>query len=357
MAVRLDIERRLEPSLLWQSLSIVVALLASLAACALLLASAGADILAAVSAIYDGAFGSWKATVKTLVKASPLMLTGVAVTLAFRAKIWNIGAEGQLFAGAMMAYWAYVMCGWLPSFLLVTLIFAAGFLGGGLYGGLAGWLRSRFAVNEVLTTVMLNYIIGYFLSYMLVSGPWRDPSSFYQQTPRIDAAARLPPILPDSKLHLGFLIAVVMALAAYALLKRTSLGYEIRAVGFNPLASRFKGIRVERTAILVMVLSGGIAGLAGVSEVFGVHFRLTPEVSLGFGFTGIIVAMLAGLHPIAVVFVAILFGALINGGIKMQIATGVPSAMISAIEAIILLFFLAAAALNRYQFRLVSRHE
>ena len=357
MAMGITVEKRLQPSVLWQFLSVFIALGASMIVCAFLLRNAGVNVLEAFTAIYEGAFGSWRATTKTLNKATPLIFTGVAVTVAFRAKIWNIGAEGQLFAGAMMAYWAYIVMGWLPSFLLIIVILIAGAIGGGLWGGLAGWLRARFSINEVLTTVMMNYIIGFFLSYMLVSGPWRDPSSFYQQTPRLDVAARLPRVLPESKLHLGFLLAVAVAILVHLMLKRTSLGYEIRAVGLNPLASKFKGIHVNKTAVLVMAISGAIAGLAGVGEVFGVHYRLTPEVSLGFGFTGIIVAMLAGLHPIAVVVVATLFGALINGGVKMQIVTGVPSAMISAIEAIILLFFLAAAVLNRYQLKLGKKHE
>ena len=345
----ISLEKRVSHNPAWQAASIVFALLGSVLVSALLLNSTGADLAVAFGAMAEGAFGDFRATTKTLAKATPMILTGIAVTIAFRAKIWNIGAEGQLFAGAITSYWAYLIVGPAPGVFLIPVLFMAGFVGGGLYGGLAGYLRAKFKVNEVLTTVMLNYVVKFFLSFMLVAGPWRDPSSFYQQTPRIDKSVWLPKLLDSGKLHIGFAVAVLCAIAVYVMLKRTSFGYEIRAVGLNPRAARFKGINIERTAVTVMLLSGGLAGLAGVIEVFGVHHRLKPDVSIGFGFTGIIIAVLAMLNPLAVVPVAILFGAFANGGIKMQIATGVPNAITSAIEAIILLFFLAAAALTRFK--------
>lgn len=353
----LKIEPRLEPSVSWQLFSVLIAVAMSVVVCTIMLSLADADISKAYHAIYKGSFGSWKATLETLIKATPLMLTGVAVTVAFRAKIWNIGAEGQLFAGAMMAYWCYTLFGNLPSAILVPMVFFSSFLGGALFGGLAGFLRSKYQVNEVLSTVMLNYVIRYFLSFMLVEGPWREQSSFYQQTPKIAENAHLPLLIADSRLHIGFLIAILVAIAVYVLLKKTSLGYEIRAIGENSVAAGFKGIDVHRTIILVMLISGGIAGLAGAIEVFGLHHRLRPDVSTGFGFTGIIIAMLAGLHPLGVIVAAILFGALVTGGIRMQIFTGVPSAMITAVEAIVLLFFLTAAVLARYEFKLVKNGE
>lgn len=345
----ISFEKRVSVSPVWQGASIFLALAASIIVSAILLASTGTNVLTAFVAIADGAFGGFRATTKTLAKATPLILTGIAVTVAFRAKIWNIGAEGQLFAGACTSYWAYLIVGPAPGVFLIPLLFIAGAAGGGLYGGIAGFLKARFAVNEVLTTVMLNYVIRFFLSFMLVSGPWRDPSSFYQQSPRIDKSVWLPNMLDGGKLHIGFVVAVLCAIAVYIMLTRTSFGYEIRAVGHNPRASKFKGINVERTAVMVMLISGGLAGLAGMVEVFGVHHRLKPDISIGFGFTGIIIAVLAMLNPISVVFVAILFGAFSNGGIKMQVVTGVPSALTTAIEAIILLFFLAAAALARFK--------
>jgi simple sugar transport system permease protein len=350
----LKIEPRLEPKLSWQIFSAFLALAMSTIVCALMLDAAGAEVGKAFYQIYKGAFGSWNATVKTLVMATPLILTGVAVTVAFHAKIWNIGAEGQLFAGAMTAYWASTLMQNSSSGVVIPVVILAAFIGGAFYGGLAGYLKARFAVNEVLSTVMLNYIIRYVLSFLLVGGPWRDPSSFYQQTPKVAMAAHFPLLLAGSRLHLGFMIAIGAAVAVYFFINRTSLGYEIRAVGFNPTASRFKGIHVGRTVVIVMMISGGIAGLAGAGELFGLHFRLKPDISTGFGFTGIIIAMLAGLHPLGVIAAAVLFGGLVNGGIRMQIFTGVPTAMISAIEGIILLFFLTSAVLMRYEIKRVT---
>ena len=347
------IEKRLAPSMPWQTVSVLLALLASVLVSALLLKSAGADLGTAAGALWDGAFGNWRATWKTLVKATPLMLTGVAAAVAFRARIWNIGAEGQLFAGAIGAYWVSLLLGGLPAAMLVPMLFIAGAIGGALYGGLAGYLRARFDVSEVLTTVMLNYVILYFLSFML-TGPWRDPASFFQQSPKVAENSVLPNLLSGTKLHLGFLVALVVVALVQVMITRTSLGYEIRAVGLNEKASRFKGIRVERMTVLVMLISGGIAGLAGVTEVFGVQGRLNPGISVGFGFTGIVIAVLAVLHPTAIVFVAILIGGSINGGIKLQVATGVPSTLVDAIQAIVLMFYLAAAVLARYKFRIGS---
>jgi ABC-type uncharacterized transport system permease subunit len=347
------IEKRLTPSISWQAVSILLALLASFIISALLLKSAGADIGKAGAALWDGAFGGWRATWKTLVKATPLMLTGIAAAVAFRARIWNIGAEGQLYAGAIFAYWVSLMLGSLPALLLVPLLFAAGAVGGSLYGGLAGYLRARFEVSEVLSTVMLNYIVLYFLSFMLTN-PWRDPSSFFQQSPKVVDNSVLPNLMSGTKLHIGFLVALAVVAIVHLVMTRSSLGYEIRAVGLNEKAARFKGIDVKWVTVVVMLISGGIAGIAGVTEVFGVQGRLNPGISVGFGFTGIIIAVLALLNPVAIVFVAILIGGSINGGIKLQVATGVPSTLIDAIQAIILLFYLAAAVLARYKFRIVS---
>ena len=348
------IERRLQVSRLWQFLSILIALALSIATCALLLISADADLGKAVSGMWSGAFGSWRALVGTLIKATPLILTGLAVVVAFRARIWNIGAEGQLFAGAIVGYWAYTMASGLPAPLLFVVVIAASFVGGGLYGGLAGFLKARLSVNEVLSTVMLNYVIRFFLSYMLVEGGWRDQSTFYQQSPQVIDAAKFPLLLDGMRLHAGFIIALVAVVVVYIVLFKTSFGYAIRAIGNNARAARFKGINIQRTTILVMCLSGGLAGLAGAGELFGLQFRLKPELSHGFGFTGIIIAVISGLNPIGVVITSVLFGGLMNGGLKLQILTGVPTALVSAIQGIVLIYFLVAACLTRYQLRKVS---
>lgn len=345
------IEKRLAISPVWQFFSVFVALGLSALACAVLLASAGAELTESFAALWGGAFGSWRMTIKTLVKGAPLILTALAVIVAFRARIWNIGAEGQLFAGAIAGYWAYTVFGTLPSYLLIPIVLISSFVGGALYGGLAGFLKARLSVNEVLSTVMLNYVIRYFLSYMLVEGSWRDPSSFYQQTPRVIDAAKLPILIEGTRLHAGFLIAIVAAIAVYIILFRTSFGYAVRAIGNNARAARFKGINVARTTVIVMCISGGLAGLAGAGELFGLQHRLKPDISVGFGFTGIIIAVVSSLNPFAAVVAAILFGGLVNGGIRLQVMTGVPSALVSAIEAIVLISFLVAAFLSRYEIK------
>ena len=348
------IERRLRISALWQLITTVVALTMSALVCMLLLWSAGADVGQSFAALWDGAFGTWRRVVETLVRATPLLLTALAVLVAFRARLWNIGAEGQLFAGAIASYWVYTLTPDLPAALLFIVLLLASAAGGAAYGGFAGYLKARLSVNEILSTVMLNYVIRFFLSYMLVEGSWRDRSSFYQQTPAVVDTAKFPMLIEGMRLHAGFVVALLAAVLVYVILFKTSFGFEIRAMGNNARTARFKGIDVGRMTILVMCLSGALAGLAGAGELFGLQHRLKPDVSTGFGFTGIIIAVVSGLNPIAAVAAAVLFGGLVNGGVRLQIFTGVPAAMISSIEAIVLLFFLIATFLSRYEIRKVE---
>jgi simple sugar transport system permease protein len=233
-------------------------------------------------------------------------------------------------------------------------IVLAGFLGGAVCGGLAGVLKARFNVDVIISTVMLNYIVEYLLSFLLSgNGPWRAPDSFYPHTPEISEQARWLLLLPPSRLHIGFLIALVMAILTYYLLEKTVFGLKIRSLGFNPIASEFRGIDTARTLLFVMLISGGIAGLAGAGELFGVQYRLRPDLSPGYGFTGIIVAILGGLHPIGVIFSSFFFGGLINGSVRMQIVTRVPVALVNVIQSIILLFLLGAQLIARYRIRRV----
>lgn len=344
------LERRTDKSRLWQVAAVVIAILAAFLVSAILLMTASAQIIPAFEALFTGAFGSKRAILETLVRASPLILTGLAATMAFRAKIWNIGAEGQLVIGAMTGYLAFTLFGGLHRFLLFLLIILFSFVGGAAYGWLAGFLKVRFQVDEIISTVMLNYIAIFFLSLMLSGvGPWREEGSFYQQSAELPEVARFGVLISDSRLHTGFLIAILAAVAVWIILEKTPLGYEIRAYGYNSVASRFKGTNVSGLVMLTMAISGGLAGLAGAGELFGIHHRVVMDLSIGLGFTGIIVAMLAALDPFGVVIVSILFGGLVNGAFKLQIVTGVPSAFISAIQAIVLLFALSAAVLARYQ--------
>jgi simple sugar transport system permease protein len=347
------IEKRTQVNPLVQVVSLVIALVAAMGVSSVLILSAGANVGEAFSALFSGGFGSWDAFLETLVKSTPMILTGLAATIAFRAQIWNIGAEGQLVTGAMFSFWAAMNLTYLPAPLLFVAILLAAFLGGALCGWIPGYLKARLNTNEIIVTVMMNYIVRYGLSFML-SGPWKDPSSYYLQSSMIPDQSLFPVLVTDSRLHAGFIVAVLIAIFFYILLFKTTFGYEVRALGLNPTAAKFKGIPISRIIIAVMVLSGGVAGLAGAGELVGLQHRLRLDISAGYGFTGIIIAMLANLHPIGVIFAAIFFGGLVNGSLRMQIVTGVPVAIVYVIQAVVLLFLLTAQVISNYQVRRVK---
>ena len=335
------------------ALAALVALAAALVVTAILVAVAGEDWKTAFASLFGGAFGDKGAILESLVKSTPLILTALAAAIAFRGKIWNIGAEGQLFAGAIGAYWAFLTFEGMPTVPLMIIVFIAGCAAGGALGLLAGVLKAYFHVDEIITTVMTNYIVSYMLA-LILSGPWKEAGSVYRHTPPLPEYIRLPIVTPGSRLNIGFILALLAAGLFYYLLKKTPLGFEIRALGSNPVASRFKGISVSRSMILTLVISGAIAGMAGVIELFGSQYRIRMDLSTGYGFTGIIVALLGGLNPLAIVPAGIFFGGLINGSIRMQIITKVPTALMSAVQAIILLFLLASQAIVRYRVRRVD---
>jgi ABC-type uncharacterized transport system permease subunit len=349
----LRFERRERASGWWRFIALLLALVVSLQFSAILIILARANVGEAFAALYAGAFGSWKAFLETLVKATPLILAGLSVTVAFRGQIWNIGVEGQILAGAMAAYWISSRWASLPSVLLFIAILAAAFVAGAFCGWIPGYLKAKLGLDEVLVTVMLNYIIIYFLSYLLAD-PWREPGQYYHMTPEIPEAARFPTLFANSRLHFGFIIALVVALLVYWLLWKTRLGYEIRAIGLNPTAAKFKGVNTTRVIILIMIISGGLAGLAGAGELIGLHYRLKTELSTGIMASGIIIAMLAGLNPLWVIPAAILFGGLMTGASSMQILTGVPTAMVQTIQAIVLFLVLSTQVIAMYRIRRAS---
>jgi ABC-type uncharacterized transport system permease subunit len=307
---------------------------------------AGADIPSGFAALAEGAFGSEHAIWETLTRATPVMLTGAAVCVAFRAKIWSIGAEGQLFAGAIAGY-GIVRAVPDMGLLSIPMILIAGFMGGAAYALIAGVLKTRRGVNEVISTVMLNYVALLFLSLLVLNGPWSDPGIAYAQSPLVPHDSEFPLLAAHSHLHFGLLIAFVACIAIYFMMARTSLGYDIRAFGLNPHAYAAKTGDSDRLILKIMALSGGLAGLAGVGEVFGVHHRLLPGISPGYGFTGISLAMLMRLNPIGIAVGSILFGGIVSAAIKMQILAGVPSAASPLIQALILLAVLTSGAVVR----------
>jgi general nucleoside transport system permease protein len=295
----------------------------------------------ALAAMWRGAFGSSDAILSaTLVRATPLVLAGLAVALAFRAGIWNIGAEGQLLAGAALASTVVLGAGAVvPALLVLPFAVLIGAMGGGAWAALAAALRTRFGVNEVISTIMLNFVALHLVGW-LVRGPLQEPLGIYPQTATFPDLLRLPRF-PGTRLHVGFLLAVGAAIAMWWTLRSTGAGFRIRAVGENPRAAAVAGrLNVSRTAAIALVVSGGIAGVAGAVEVTGVTFALYENLSPGYGFTAIAIALLARLHPLGVLLTGILFGALRSGALAMQREAGVPAVIVSLVEGLLILLVL-----------------
>jgi general nucleoside transport system permease protein len=317
-----------------------------LAGIALLLLLGGYDVPRALESLWTGSVGSWYSlTSATLVRAIPLMLTGCAIAVAFRAGVFNIGAEGQLLAGGAAAAavaLALPHTGWLT----VLLALSAGALAGGGWAGIAAVLRERFGVLEVISTIMLNFVALYAVSY-LVHGPLQEPTHAYPQSSSIDEAVRLTRIPGAGRLHLGIVIALVVTMAAGWVLRHTAAGFRLMAVGESPSAAASAGqIDVRRVAARAFVTSGALAGLAGALEVLGVTYALYEDLSPGYGYTAIAVALLASLDPWRVVLTAFLFGALEAGAGAMQRDAGVPSTLVAVIEALLILGVVATQGLR-----------
>lgn len=321
--------------------SVVVAALA-LVAVAVAVMAAGFDAGAALGALWRGSVGSSYAFLSvTLVRATPLVLLGLAVALAFRAGVLNIGAEGQLLAGASAAVAVGLACGDWPAALLVPAELAAGVVAGAAWSGIAAVLKRRFGVLEVISTLMLNFVALQAVGY-LVHGPMGEPTRVYPQTLALVEAARLPVLLAGHRLHIGFPLAVALAAGLWWLLRATATGFRVRAVGAGAAAAATAGrVRVERVVFGVFIASGAIAGLGGAVEATGVTFALYERISPGYGYTAIAVALLARLHPLGVVCAGIFFGALEAGAASMQRDAGVPFVLVTVIEALVVLGVLA----------------
>lgn len=342
-------------STLFDALLPVLATLAALAVGAVMLLLLGVNPFEAYSALWVGAFGSTNAFAETLVKATPLLLVALGICISFRGDVINIGGEGQMIIGAIMATWAGLTFTGLPGWLVIVLAMLFGFIGGGIWGGIPGFLKAYFRVNEILSTVMMNAIAVQIMNFML-RGPMIDPAqaelaSQIPQTARLLEAFRLPRWVP-TRLHLGALIAVVLAILVYILLWRTTLGYRIRAVGQNPHASRYGGINVKRYVVLSLLLSGAFAGLAGAIQVYGVNYRMITDGSAsGFtgsaGFNGIVAALFGQLHPIWSIPASILFGALLVGANSMQRVMQVPSALVIALNGLVVVFVVSSEIWRR----------
>jgi simple sugar transport system permease protein len=330
---------------------------------AIMIAILGVSPLVAYQALLKGAFGSMNAIADTVVKATLLLFVGLGICIAFRAGVLNIGGEGQLVVGALSATIVCLNFPNLPGWILIIIALLAGLLSGAIWAGIAGFLKAYFKVNEILSTIMLNYIAAYGMNYLL-RGPIMDPlqielGSFIPQTARLTHVVDLPRLIP-TRLHFGTIVAVVFAILVYVFLWRTTIGFRIRMIGQNIQASRASGINVQKYMVLAFVLSGALVGLGGAIEVLGVHHRLFTDGSVsGFtgsaGFNGIVAALFGQLHPIGTIPASLLLGALLTGANKMQRAVQIPSALIGALNGLIVLFVVGSEYLRRSQAQRMER--
>jgi ABC-type uncharacterized transport system permease subunit len=334
-------------------LALVVALLIG----AVMMLVLGANPLTGYSALMRGAFGGSYALSSTAVQAVPLLLVGVGICISFRANVFNIGGEGQIATGGLAGAATALALPNLPSFILIPLVLLAGAAGGAIWGAIPGWFKARHNVNEILSTIMLNLVAVQVMNYLL-AGPLVDKSQssfggLIPETSLLSANSWLPILVPGTQLHLGILIAVIVAVGAYFLLWRTSFGFQIRAVGLSPDASAYAGMPVRRTIVTAMTLSGAMCGLAGAILVFGsIPHRMVADGSLtGFtgsaGFNGIVVALFGGLNPLWTIVSAFFFGGLIVGGSSLQVATGVPSDLVTALSGIVVVLVVSLEYLRR----------
>ena len=365
MPFTLKLEKRLEVSRTSTFLVPIISILMALIFGAVMLSLVGANPFRTYQAMLEGAFGTpalWQQgryhnLIETMVKATPMMLAGLAVAVAFRMRFWNIGAEGQLVMGGVAAA---AVALWLPTFfpflpesrwIYLPIIIASSMVVGAFWALIPAILKAYLKVDEIITTLMFNYIAILFYQY-LFNVAWKDPAGFgFPGTAMIPDFTWLPRI--TGRLHWGIFIAIAAAFVVWIIMDRTRWGYEIRLIGESKNAGRYAGISLAGTILLVMFLSGGLAGLAGMSEVTGISYRLQRGLAVGVGFTGIIIAWLARLNPWGVLLVAFLMAALVVGGEQIQMTMGLPASVSPVLQGAILLFVLGGSVFNRYRLRIM----
>jgi simple sugar transport system permease protein len=327
---------------------VFASVIAAFVLCAGVIALAGANPLEAYWAIVAGAFGSTNGFGNVVMKATPILLTGLGTTVAFRSGQWNIGGDGQIYMGALGGTIIGLMLGGFPGKLVLPLAVLTAFVAGAAWALIPAILKAYRDVSEIISTLMLTYVATFIIQY-LVDGPLQGSSSYMPQTDPIAEVARLPMLLQQYRLHAGTVIALVATALVYVLLWSTPFGYELRAIGQSLEAARYGGISVKRDIIFVLLISGGLSGLAGANEVLGYHYRLYDGISPGYGFTGITVALLGRLNPVGLTISSLLFSALLVGANNMRSAVGVPTAIAGIIQGVVVLFALGTQILLEYQ--------
>lgn len=331
--------------ILYRSAIILAAALAAIGTGAAVLWAIGANPLTAYATIFLGPFADKFGVTEVLVRAVPLILVGLGISIAFRSGILNIGGEGQINMGVLAGTAMAIALTGQPKIIILPAMLLAGAFGGMVWAGIAGVLRARMGVNEILSTVMLNYIAAQFYTFML-RGPMIDPmeltGSGTPQSVRLAKAAWLSRLVEGTRIHEGLILALVLAVVVYILLWRTTWGFRLRAAGAEAKAARYAGVHVERSLVVAMLLSGAFAGLAGAVEVSGVHHRAFEGISFGYGFSGIVVALFGGLHPGGIIPAAVFFGVLIVGGDMTQRSAGVPANMVMVLQGAVILAIVSA---------------
>ena len=333
--------RRLLTALGPSLLGVIIALLLG----ALLILLAGPNPFTAYQAMLSGAFGGSRPLTETILKTIPLLIIGLGLSVAFRARVWNIGGEGQYFMGALLGSIVALQFSMLPAVVLIPAMLLAGIIGGAVWGLIPALLRIKRGISEIISTLMLNYIAILLVEYV-ARGPLKDPQGFVPETAQFVKAARLPALF-DSRIHIGGLLALALIPLVYVLISYTPLGFRLRSIGSRASVARFAGINVESGIIFALIFSGALAGLTGIMEVSYLHSRLKGTISGGYGFMAILVALLGRLHPVGILFAAIFFSALTIGAESMHTLTGLPATLADAIQALLVLFVLGVDAYFR----------
>lgn len=350
--MRVQIVKR-KPLPSWTKIAIPVAsVIMTLIISAIPIRLAGANLWSAYRALFYGALGTRFNILETLVKTSPYLLTGLAVAFAFRAKFWNIGAEGQLLAGAIVATWIAVNINSLPISIMLPLVLVAGFIAGGLWAIVPALLKTKLKVDDVVSTLLLNFVMIHIMGALLF-GPLQKPGASWPISEEIAEAAKYPILMARSRFHLGIPLAFVLVFVVWFINSKTILGYRSMAVGNNIRAARFGGIRTTSVLLVTALISGGLAGIAGVGEVCAIQYHLMTDISPGYGYTGIVIAMLGNLHPVGVMLASVFFSIINVGAQTMSRMTGVPSYITGVMEGTALIVMLVFLLMNEYKVRVV----